>query len=191
MSSAPKVRKICILGSRAVGKSSLTVQFVESTFADSYYPTIENTYTKIIKYKGQEYAAEIVDTAGQDEYSIFNSKHAIGIHGYILAYSISSKQSFEMIKVVREKILNYAGMDWVPIVIVGNKSDLHNSRQVTVKELESLATEWKCSYIETSAKLNQNIIKVFELMINEIEKANGGLDGGGSGANKGKECIIL
>jgi hypothetical protein len=48
-----------------VGKSSLTVQFVDGHFVESYYPTIENTFSKVIKYKGQEYATEIIDTAGQ------------------------------------------------------------------------------------------------------------------------------
>jgi GTPase SAR1 family protein len=47
------------------GKSSLTVQFVDGHFVESYYPTIENTFSKIIKFKGQEFATEIIDTAGQ------------------------------------------------------------------------------------------------------------------------------
>jgi Ras family protein len=47
------------------GKSSLTVQFVDGHFVESYYPTIENTFSKVIKFKGQEFATEIVDTAGQ------------------------------------------------------------------------------------------------------------------------------
>lgn len=51
--------------SLSVGKSSMTIQFVENVFVDSYYPTIENTFTKPISHQGQEYAAEIIDTAGQ------------------------------------------------------------------------------------------------------------------------------
>jgi hypothetical protein len=90
---------------------------VESHFADTYYPTIENTFTKIIKHRNVEYAAEIIDTAGQDEYSILNSRHAIGIHGYVLTYSIASRSSFEMCSIIRDKILNYTGLDWVPIVL--------------------------------------------------------------------------
>ena len=116
------------------GKSSLTVQFVENHFVESYYPTIENTFSRTIKYKGQEYATEIIDTAGQvcgatltlhhtypyptrpltgpnkneqDEYSILNSRHSIGIHGYMLVYSVTSKQSFEMVKIIRDKVLNH------------------------------------------------------------------------------------
>jgi Ras family protein len=49
----------------SLGKSSLTVRFVEHHFVESYYPTIENTFSQIIKYNGQDFATEIVDTAGQ------------------------------------------------------------------------------------------------------------------------------
>lgn len=52
----------------SLGKSSMTIQFVENVFVDSYYPTIENTFTKPISHQGQEYAAEIIDTAGQVRY---------------------------------------------------------------------------------------------------------------------------
>lgn len=48
-----------------VGKSSLTVQFVDGHFVDSYYPTIENTFSKVIRYKNQDFAVEMIDTAGQ------------------------------------------------------------------------------------------------------------------------------
>lgn len=48
-----------------VGKSSLTVQYVDGHFVESYYPTIENTFSKVIRYKGQDFATEIIDTAGQ------------------------------------------------------------------------------------------------------------------------------
>ena len=88
------------------------MRFVDGVFVESYYPTIENTFSKEIKYKGHDFATEIVDTAGQDEYSILNSKHFIGIHGYMLVYSVSSMQSFEMVQVVREKIINH--LVWTP-----------------------------------------------------------------------------
>lgn len=60
-----KSRKIAILGYRSVGKSSLTIQYVEGQFVDSYDPTIENTFTKLITVNGQEYHLQLVDTAGQ------------------------------------------------------------------------------------------------------------------------------
>ncbi|KAL4929635.1 Rheb family small GTPase rhbA [Aspergillus undulatus] len=160
MPSAPKQRKIAIVGSRSVGKSSLTVRFVEHHFVESYYPTIENTFSRIIKYNGQDYATEIVDTAGQDEYSILNSKHFIGIHGYIIAYSVASRQSFDM------------GADYVPLVVVGNKSDLKpEQRQVSMDEGRQLGEEFRCAFTEASARLDYNVAKAFDLMIGEIEKS--------------------
>jgi len=61
----------------------------------------------VIRYRNQDYAVEIIDTAGQDEYTILNSKHFIGIHGYMIVYSVASKQSFEMCRIIRDKILNH------------------------------------------------------------------------------------
>ncbi|KAF9405512.1 GTP-binding protein [Podila epigama] len=182
---SPKLRRIALLGSRAVGKSSMTIQFVENVFVDSYYPTIENTFTKPISHQGQEYAAEIIDTAGQDEFSIFNGRHALDIHGYILVYSVTSKLSFDMIKIIRDKILNFTGTDWVPIVIVGNKSDLHGQRQISTEEGEELAALWNCQFCETSAKHNENIGRVFELMIGEIEQSTKAPE------EPKSECLIL
>jgi Ras family protein len=79
---------------------------VEEHFVESYYPTIESRFSKVIRYKGQDYEIEILDTAGQDEFSIINQKHLIGIHGYILAYSVASRSSFEMVPIIRDKILD-------------------------------------------------------------------------------------
>lgn len=60
----------------------------------------------------------------QDEFSILSSQHAVGLHGWILVYSVSSRSSFDMCTIIREKILNYTGRDSVPMVLVGNKCDL-------------------------------------------------------------------
>ena len=72
---------------------------IQGQFVDSYDPTIENTFSKNLKYKGQEYDVLVVDTAGQDEYSIFPTQYSVDIDGYILVYSIDSEQSFEVVQV--------------------------------------------------------------------------------------------
>jgi len=168
-----KKRKIAVLGSRSVGKSSLVIQFIENHFVESYYPTIESTFSKSVNYKGTEYDCDIIDTAGQDEYSILNSKHAIGIHGYVLVYSVTSRNSFDMIQIVYDKIVDFCGMNDIPCVIVGSKIDLQASpisRQVRSEEGEELAKTNKAAWVETSAKNNINVGKVFELCLAEIEK---------------------
>ncbi|THH11708.1 hypothetical protein EW145_g453 [Phellinidium pouzarii] len=161
-------RKIAVLGSRSVGKSSLVFKFVEDHFIESYYPTIENTLTKTVSNNGVEYECDIIDTAGQDEYSILNQKHAIGIHGFVLVYSVASHNSFELVKIVHDKIVSFTGNETVPCVIVGSKSDLQ--RVVTCEEANEYAKSIEASWIETSAKSNVNVGKVFDLVLTEIEK---------------------
>nr|GAT59393.1 predicted protein [Mycena chlorophos] len=173
-------RRIAVLGSRSVGKSSLIIQYCQNEFIDSYYPTIESTFAKTVKFKNVEYDVDIIDTAGQDEFSLLNSKHAIGIHGYVLhaigihgyvlVYSVNSRNSFDMIQIIYDKIISFCGVASIPCVIVGSKSDLEASRQVNSEEGKRLAGENHTAFVETSAKLNENVAKVFEECLEEIEK---------------------
>ncbi|XP_029549236.1 GTP-binding protein Rheb isoform X1 [Salmo trutta] len=170
----PKSRKIAVLGYRSVGKSSLTIQFVEGQFVDSYDPTIENTFTKMITVNGQEYHLQLVDTAGQDEYSIFPQTYSIDINGYMLVYSVTSNKSFEVIKVIHEKLLDMVGKVQVPIMLVGNKKDLHMERVISCEEGKALADSWNAAFMESSAKENQTAVEVFKRTILEAEKMEGG-----------------
>lgn len=174
----PKSRKIAILGYRSVGKSSLTIQFVEGQFVDSYDPTIENTFTKMITINGQEYHLQLVDTAGQDEYSIFPQTYSIDINGYILVYSVTSNKSFEVVQVIHEKLLDMVGKVQVPIMLVGNKNDLHMERVISCEEGKALAESWNAAFMESSAKENQTAVEVFRRMILEAEKMDGGVQPG-------------
>lgn len=114
-----------------LGKSSLSIQFVENQFVDSYDPTIENSknpkclfviqnlfhthfkslsaFTKTTRVLGNDYEVKLVDTAGQDEYSIFPAQYSMDFHGYVLVYSITSQKSFEVVKTIYEKLLDVMG----------------------------------------------------------------------------------
>ncbi|KAJ6562594.1 small GTPase superfamily [Mycena capillaripes] len=181
-------RKIVILGSRSVGKSSLVKQFIDGHFSESYYPTIEATCTKTITYKGSDYPCEIIDTAGQDEFSQLHSHHAIGVHGYVLVYSITSRKSFDMIQVIYDKIINYSGLPDIAAIIVGSKADLRTSRQVDAQDGQRLAALNKTAWIEVSALRNENVGKVFELCLAEIEKGNTEPP---SPAVPGLKCLVM
>ncbi|KAK3945028.1 putative GTP-binding protein rhb1 [Diplogelasinospora grovesii] len=190
-----KQRKIAIVGSRSVGKSSLAGRYVDGHFVESYYPTIENTFAKEIRYRGQDYTTEIVDTAGQDEYSILSSKHFIGIHGYMIVYSVSSLQSFEIVTTIRDKILHQLGTDSIPTCIVGNKSDLRpEQRQVSPEEGKALAEKFGCAWTEASARYDQNVAKAFELLIGQIEKSQNPHQhqaSEGGQAEGGSKCVLM
>lgn len=177
-----KQRKIAVMGYRSVGKSSLSIQFVEGQFVDSYDPTIENTFTKSTRVNSQDYELKLVDTAGQDEYSIFPSQYSIDVHGYVLVYSITSTKSFEVIKIIYDKLLDITGkvqntkneqsIFSVPIVLVGNKTDLHMERMISTDEGRKLADDWNAIFLEASAKQNTSVSDIFHTLLMEIEKAD-------------------
>ncbi|KAK0240892.1 probable ras-related GTP-binding protein [Armillaria ostoyae] len=183
-----KRRKIAVLGTRSVGKSSLVKQFVENEFPQSYYPTIEKAYVKAIVHNGQEYICEIYDTAGQDEYSQLNVQHAIGFHGYVFVYSITSRASFDLIQIVYDKLLDFSGNTELPCVIVGTKSDLHCNRQVDMLDGKALAAANNAAFTEASSKNNVNVARAFELCLEEIEKRLAVTQGGNAPDHR---CVTM
>lgn len=180
----PKKRKIALMGFRSVGKSSLAIQFVQGQFVDHYEPTIENTFNKRVTIHGNDYELFLVDTAGQDEYSIMPPEYSVDIRGYVLVYSIDSSKSFEVCSILHEKLIDLIGNNNVPIVLVGNKSDLQQDRQVSVDEGKKLAQEINAVFLETSAKNNQGVSDVFHRVLTEMEKESGEM------SNGEKKCII-
>ncbi|KAG0144454.1 hypothetical protein CROQUDRAFT_47267 [Cronartium quercuum f. sp. fusiforme G11] len=166
----PRPRKLALLGSRSVGKSSLAVQFVDEHFVESYYPTIEHTFQKTVELKGQLFNLELFDTAGHDEFTILDSKQAIGLDGWALIYSINSRTSFDMVSIIRDKILNFTGHDSVPMVLIGNKCDLESQRQVSIEEGAALAKLFGCAFTEASARSGENVAESFLLGLSEVEK---------------------
>ncbi|XP_065313504.1 GTP-binding protein Rheb-like isoform X4 [Gordionus sp. m RMFG-2023] len=168
-----KCRKICILGFRSVGKTSLIQQYLNGNFAFNYDPTIENTYTKILNIRGQEYEVNFIDTAGQDDTSLYAQSYFLGSHGYIIVYSISNLKSFEVASHIYERILRMTGKIHTPLVLVGNKMDLNSQRVISRDMGKTLADSWGAVFFESSAQLNKNVYQIFEAIILEIEKADG------------------
>lgn len=71
--------------------------------------TLFPAFTKTTRVHGQEYDLKLVDTAGQDEYSIFPTQYTMDIHGYVLVYSITSAKSFEVVQIIYDKLLDVTG----------------------------------------------------------------------------------
>lgn len=131
-----------------------------ASLSSPHLETITSTHSSLLLFPYRNiyfYLTTTNDIKHQDEFSIFNGRHALDVHGYVLVYSVTSRQSFDMVTVIRDKILNFTGTDWAPIVLVGNKTDLQGQRQVSKEEGDELASKWKCLNCETSAKTKENI----------------------------------
>ena len=163
--------KIVVLGGGGVGKSALTLQFVEDEFVEDYDPTFEECYRTML---GEQAILDIFDTAGQEEeYSSMIKEYIIPYQGFLMVYSITSRSSFiNELNGLRSQILCVKDSDSVPMVLVGNKCDLDEERQVETIEGENLAKEWNCPFFESSARHKINVYEMFSKLVKEIKRAH-------------------
>merc|ERR1711957_902717 len=153
--------KLVIVGGGGVGKSALTIQLIQNHFIDEYDPTIEDSYRKQVTIDDETCLLDILDTAGQEEYSAMRDQYMRTGQGFLCVYSITSKGSFEEIASFREQILRVKDADKVPMVIVGNKLDLDAERVVSQQEGKELAASFGCPWMETSAKARIRVEDAF------------------------------
>ena len=164
-------RKIAVLGYRTVGKTALTTHFVQERFVEHYDPTIESTFHKTVIFPRLHIFTEIVDSAGMDEYSRLSRNASVGVHGYLLLYSTTSRSSFEKIQAIDDVLVEMhgGGADSVARVLVGTMIDAEG-RQVSYDEGLSLAERRGVPFIECSARENINVREVFTMLLREAER---------------------
>ncbi|GME93266.1 unnamed protein product [Ambrosiozyma monospora] len=132
--------KIVVLGAGGVGKSCLTVQFVQGLYIDVYDPTIEDSYTKEIEVDGRACNLEILDTAGLAQFTAMRELYIKSGQGFILVYSVTDKSSLDELLQIREQVLRIKEASNVPMVLVGNKCDLTNERELTPEDGSTIHT---------------------------------------------------
>lgn len=164
--------KLVMVGGGGVGKSALTIQMIQNNFFAAYDPTIEDSYRKQVKIDDEMTLLDILDTAGQEEYSSIRDQYMRTGQGFIIVYSITSKASFEEVKQFREHVVRVKDSNKVPIVLVGNKLDLEDeSREVSKEEGRELAQGWGVPWMETSAKERIRCEDAFFEIVREIRKS--------------------
>ncbi|CAI2348412.1 unnamed protein product [Caenorhabditis sp. 36 PRJEB53466] len=169
-------RKVAVMGYPHVGKSALVLRFMQNTFPERYESTIEDQHTKRLTIFQRDYNIRVTDTAGQQEYTVFPRSCSLDINGFVLVYSIEDRKSFDMCTNIYEKIVRVYGDTSIPIVIVGNKTDLASQRVVQMEEGEALAKQWDAKFIEITAREPNRANEVFETLLREIEISRGNLD---------------
>ncbi|KAJ9574900.1 hypothetical protein L9F63_007919, partial [Diploptera punctata] len=162
--------KIVVLGSGGVGKSALTVQFVQGIFVEKYDPTIEDSYRKQVEVDGQQCMLEILDTAGTEQFTAMRDLYMKNGQGFVLVYSITAQSTFNDLQDLREQILRVKDTEDVPMVLVGNKCDLEDERVVGKDQGVNLARQFNCAFMETSAKAKINVNDIFYDLVRQINK---------------------
>lgn len=162
--------RIIVVGAGGVGKSALTVRFIQGNFVEKYDPTIEDSYRKQVEIDAKACMLDIMDTAGQEEYSALRDQYMKSGQGFVLVYSITSKASFEQANKLRTSILRIKEeFPDIPIQLVANKCDLENERVVKAADAQTYAKDHKMGFIEASAKTNHNVSNVFTELVKRID----------------------
>eukprot|EP01100_Stratorugosa_tubuloviscum_P011041 TRINITY_DN484_c0_g2_i6.p1 TRINITY_DN484_c0_g2~~TRINITY_DN484_c0_g2_i6.p1 ORF type:complete len:197 (-),score=68.25 TRINITY_DN484_c0_g2_i6:84-674(-) len=169
--------KVVVLGGGGVGKSAISVQFVSYHFVESYDPTVEDSHRKQIVVDGKSVMLSILDTAGQEEYSALREQYMRQGQAYIFAYSMTDRNSFEEIEKQYEQLIRVHDSNEVIAVLVANKCDLIDERQVSTEEGQNLAKKLfpTMPYFEVSAKTRFNIeLPFFEIirLIRQFDQSN-------------------
>ena len=128
----PVTVKIIIIGTGGVGKSALTLRFMYDEFVEDYEPTKADSYRKKVVVDGREFQIDILDTAGQESYISIRDHYFRTGEGFLLIFSLTDLESFRETADFREQVLRVKGSEAVPIILVGNKCDLSEIRQVNV-----------------------------------------------------------
>lgn len=182
--------KLVVVGGGGVGKSALTIQFIQSHFVQDYDPTIEDSYRKQCVIDDRVAHLDILDTAGQEEFSAMREQYMRTGEGFLLVFSVTDRSSFEEIARFHTQILRVKDKDEFPMTLVGNKSDLENERTVSTAEAQDLGRKLKIPYLESSAKQRINVDAAFHDLVRAIRRSNEVIDQPVK-RNKKKKCTIL
>ena len=161
--------KILLIGDSQVGKTSLLLKYTEHVFPEEHIATIGVEYKdKFILKDNYNIRLQIWDTAGQERFHSITKNIYRNANGVLFVYDITNQESFSNIKNWIKDLQN-VGND-IKGVIIGNKLDLEQKRDVSKEDLEEIGKKNQMPFLETSAKQNINVNEGFDLLVNELLK---------------------
>jgi small GTP-binding protein len=162
--------KIVVVGDSGVGKTCLLIRFVRDLFDEESQPTLGVEFlTKIVQTERHRIQLQLWDTAGQELFRSVTRGYYRGSAGALLVFDLTSRDSFDHIAQWLQDIKDVARTD-VVTVLLGNKADLTEERQITTAEAESFAKEHSMPYFETSAKTGACVTESMDSCVAVIEK---------------------
>ncbi|KAK0497197.1 ras family-domain-containing protein [Armillaria luteobubalina] len=161
-STPPKRTKIVLLGDQSVGKTSLITRFMYDTFDNTYQATIGIDFlSKTMYLEDRTVRLQLWDTAGQERFRSLIPSYIRDSSVAIVVFDITNRQSFLSTTKWIDDVRSERGSDAI-IVLVGNKADLSDKRQVTLEEATAKATQLEILFMETSAKAGHNVKSLFK-----------------------------
>lgn len=161
--------KLLLIGDSGVGKTSILFKFSEDTFSPAFISTIGIDFKiRTITVDGKKIKLQVWDTAGQERFRTITTAYYRGAMGIMLVYDVSNLKSFENISNWIRNIEMHATSD-VELMILGNKCDIADKRQVSKEKGEQLALQHSIKFMETSAKANINIEEAFTTLARDIK----------------------
>ena len=162
---------LMLLGDGQVGKTSLTKRLTGNVFEDSQLTTIgKESYVYLTQLHGYDVKMKIWDTAGQERFKSMSVNVIKNVEGLILTYSIASRESFQNLESWLKQLNDADDLSKKPIIIVGNKSDLEASREVSKAEGKQFADNHGYHFFETSAKTAENVKEAFDDIFEQLYK---------------------
>ena len=162
--------KYVIIGDSGVGKSNILLKYTNGTFSDEFKATVGVEFgAKNIEIKKTIYRIQIWDTAGQENFRSITRAYYKNSVCALVVYDISSRDSFNNVSTWIEDCKNQSPKT-IFMVLVGNKSDLNDRRQVNTEEGQELADKFGIQFYETSAKTGDNVNEIFYNSADEIAK---------------------
>ncbi|KAG2461290.1 GTP-binding protein REM 1 [Polypterus senegalus] len=171
-SEADCLYRVVLLGDPGVGKSSLANIFAGIQEKDSSDHLGEDTYERTLTVDGEETTLIVMDTweaEKQEEDENWVQEYCMQVgNAYAIVYSITDRSSFDSASELRIQLRRTRQAENIPIILVGNKSDLVRCREVSVEEGRACAVVFDCKFIETSASLHHNVQELFEGIVRQI-----------------------
>uniref|UniRef100_S4RF86 Small monomeric GTPase n=1 Tax=Petromyzon marinus TaxID=7757 RepID=S4RF86_PETMA len=161
------LHKVIMVGSGGVGKSALTLQFMYDEFLRHLQPRVYTIREAVVNSSAEDSAVTLNPFVLRSLALLENVYNGNG-PVYNCMSSLTRRQAFPAFTTHSEQILRVKEDESIPFLLVGNKSDLEERRQVSVEEARSRADQWGVSYVETSAKTRANVDKVFFDLMREI-----------------------
>ncbi|XP_014803809.1 PREDICTED: ras-related protein Rab-6A [Calidris pugnax] len=156
--------KLVFLGEQSVGKTSLITRFMYDSFDNTYQATIGIDFlSKTMYLEDRTIRLQLWDTAGQERFRSLIPSYIRDSAAAVVVYDITNVNSFQQTTKWIDDVRTERGSD-VIIMLVGNKTDLADKRQVSIEEGERKAKELNVMFIETSAKAGYNVKQVSEVL---------------------------